>query len=232
MLLSLLAFILTAILLYLSSRALIGHLIKLLMRLTHSQEATVNLLFFFLLPGVFLHEFSHILSAELLRVPTGELSLKPQLREGELRLGSAQIAATDPIRLTLIGTAPFVVGLIVLYLLIRVGLNLNLAENLLSQLQTLSAFLPFYRLALTLYLVFAIANTMFSSPSDLQAAGVPVVLILILLGVFKLANLNLPAAIPQFTANLFWLLASLFALILILNLALLLPLRFLKSLLR
>ena len=66
--------------------------------------AALKFSFLFTPPGVFLHEFSHILMAEMLRVPTGELKLKPEIKDGHLTLGSAQIAATDPLRLTLIGT--------------------------------------------------------------------------------------------------------------------------------
>jgi len=67
MLLSLLAFTASAIFLFFSSQALLSRLFRLL---------PLNLLFFLLLPGIFLHEFSHILMAELLRVKTGELKLR------------------------------------------------------------------------------------------------------------------------------------------------------------
>src|SRR3989338_5643040 len=112
MLLSLLAFALAALALFLSSQALLSRLFRLL---------PLNLVFFLLLPGIFLHEFSHILMAELLRVKTGELRLKPEISEGQLRLGSAQIASTDPLRLTLIGVAPFITGVLTLLLTFNFG---------------------------------------------------------------------------------------------------------------
>ena len=198
MLLSLLAFALAAVALFLSSQALLSRLFRLL---------PLNLLFFLLLPGIFLHEFSHILMAEMLRVKTGELKLKPEISEGQLRLGSAQIAATDPLRLTLIGVAPFISGTVSLWLLLN-----YVPHN------------PVYLLLITYYLVFAIANTLFSSPSDLQAAAVPLILALLLLGTFSLGNLSLPAGFIPTLNNFFFQLARLFGLTLAVNLVLLLPL--------
>lgn len=201
MFLSLLAFSLTAIALFLSSQALLSRLLRLL---------PLNLVFFLLLPGIFLHEFSHILMAELLRVPTGELKLKPELKDGHLALGSAQIASTDPFRLTLIGIAPFISGTATLWLLL----------NLVPQH-------PFYLLLITYYGVFAIANTLFSSASDLQAAAVPLILVLLLLGAFSLGNLSLPPALIPALDHWFFNLAKVFAYTLAINLILLLPLKFL-----
>jgi len=198
MFLSLLAFIMSAIFLFLSSQALISRLYRLV--------KNINLIFFLLLPGIFLHEFSHILSAELLQVRTGALNLKPEFKDGHLTLGSAQIAQTDPFRLTLIGTAPFIAGVAVLWLLIKFNPG------------------GWWQI-LFWYLEFTVANTLFSSPSDLQSAGIPLVLVLILLGVFKLTNLNLPISLLPFLANSFSALASVFAYTLVINLVLLLPLK-------
>lgn len=197
MLLSLLAFIISAIFLFLSSQALLSRLFRLL---------PLNLLFFILLPGIFLHEFSHVLAAEFLQVRTGALNLKPELKDGHLTLGSAQIAQTDPFRLTLIGTAPFIAGVAVLWLLIK--FNPGGSWQILFW-----------------YLEFTVANTLFSSPSDLQSAGIPLILVLILLGVFKLTNLNLPISLLPFLANSFSSLAAIFAYTLVINLVLLLPLK-------
>ncbi|MBU1084958.1 MAG: hypothetical protein ABIJ43_02770 [Candidatus Beckwithbacteria bacterium] len=247
MLLPLLSFTITTIILYLSSRSLTNNLLKLFFRITKSQPTSINLLFFLLLPGIFLHEFSHILIATILRVPTGRLSLKPEVRApnfskyscdpeqsrgtssepkkfGSLTLGSAQIATTDPIRMTLIGTAPFIIGTIILWLILTVGFNLNLDTNLFSQISSLAT-LPTLTLFILSYLLFAISNTMFSSPSDLQSAGMPIILILIILGIFKLANLNIPQFIITYSINLFSLLTTIFISVFILNLLLIIPLK-------
>ena len=199
MLLSLLAFALAALALFLSSQALLSRLFRLL---------PLNLVFFLLLPGIFLHEFSHILMAELLRVKTGELKLKPEFSDGQLRLGSAQIAATDPLRLTMIGVAPFITGTLALWLLFNFGFG---------------GLVWYWQLG-TGYLVFAIANTLFSSPSDLQAAAVPLVLVLLLFGSFSLSNLDLPPTLIPALQTFFFGLSRLFTYTLGVNLVLLLPL--------
>ncbi len=251
---SLLTFIFSTILLYLSSRALTNILFKIFSRLTKSQTTSINLIFFLFLPGIFLHEFSHILSATLLRVPTGRLSLKPELQVpnsqigfrtsastlasptnvgpssepkkfGSLTLGSAQIASTDPIRLTLIGTAPFITGTTILWLILTLGLNLNLTQLSLNPiLQT-----PPLILFLFGYLLFAISSTMFSSPSDLQAAGFPLFLLIFIFGIFKITNLQIPPALLTSITNFLSLLSLVFGLTLTLNILIFLPLKLLTK---
>ena len=254
MLLSILTFILITILLYSSSKALTNHLLKLFFHITKSQNISIKLIFFLYLPGIFLHELSHILSATLLGVPTGKLSLRPrfvtssglqsttssvgtkdsskpsqtELSKLHLQLGSAQIGSCDPIRLTLIGTAPFINGTIILWLLLTIGLHLDLSTNLLSQLPLLTS-LPCLTLFAVGYLVFAISNTMFSSPSDLQSAGFPVFLLLFLFGIFQLTNLNPPQLFLTFANNLFSTLSVIFVIVLATNLLTLLPLKLLTK---
>jgi hypothetical protein len=205
MLLPLLAFIASAIFLFLSSQALLS----ILLRRLH-----LNIVFFLLLPGIFLHELSHVLMAEILQVRTGELKLRPELKDGELRLGSAQIALTDPFRLTLIGIAPFITGMTVLWALIYFGLDPSLG---------------WWRLLFG-YLIFAVSNTLFSSASDLQAAAIPLILVLIIFGLFNLTNLDLPAKFLEFLPTFFWQLTRVFGYTLAVNLILLLPLKFLLGL--
>ncbi|MFH0942704.1 MAG: hypothetical protein V1810_00875 [Candidatus Beckwithbacteria bacterium] len=218
MFLSLLTFALVTIFLFLSSQTLISRLCHFL---------PLNLLFFILLPGILLHELSHILTAELLQVRTGQLNLRPSLKDNHLQLGSAQIAQTDPFRLTLIGTAPFLTGSLSLWLILRLGLQFNFSLSILSNFQHLSALSPLI-IFLFCYLLFTISNTMFSSPSDLQAGAVPLILVLIILGSFQLTHLQLPASLPIYLTNFFFLLATVFFFTLILNLILLLPLNLLR----
>ena len=208
------------------------NLIKFFYRLTRSRQTSVNILFFLLLPGIFLHEFSHILSAELLQVRTGHLDLTPHFKDNQLRLGSAQIAKTDPIRLTLIGTAPFLTGTLTLWLILKFGLHLSPSTftitNLLPQLIFAFKQISPLPLILLIYLLFSISNTMFSSPSDLQSAGLPIILFLIILGTIQLTNFSLPTPAINSIINLFFLLSTIFALILVLNLIILIPLKFLN----
>ncbi|HEY5140950.1 MAG TPA: hypothetical protein VIJ25_16780, partial [Methylococcales bacterium] len=63
------------------------------------------------LPGVFLHELSHFLTAKILGVQTGKFSLIPQAQpNGKLRLGYVETASGGFIRDALIGAAPLVTG--------------------------------------------------------------------------------------------------------------------------
>lgn len=199
MILSLLAFSLAALALFFSSQALLSRLLKLL---------PLNLVFFLLLPGIFSHEFAHILMAEILRVRTGELKLKPEVHDGHLTLGSAQIALTDPFRLTLIGIAPFISGTAALWFLF------NFSHGY-----------PVYLLLITYYCIFAIANTLFSSASDLQAAAIPLILVMLIFGAFSLAKLNLPPSLIPWLQDFFFNLARTLTYTLGVNLILLLPLK-------
>lgn len=227
MLINFLLFSLSILLLYLSSQALLNQLIKLFYRLTRSKSTAVDLLFFLLLPGIFLHEFSHILAAAILRVPTGHLSLKPQIKDNQLKLGSAQIAQTDPFRLTLIGTAPFLTASFTLWAVLKLGLNLNPSH--LSF--TLPTSIPPLLIVLFFYLLFAVANTMFSSSSDLQSAGLPLILILITAITLRLTHLSLPSSLTASFISLLSLLSSLFIFILALNLILLLFIKLIQNML-
>lgn len=226
MLLSLFAFIISAAALFFSSQSLLNRLIALFTRLTHSQTTTANLIFFLLLPGVLIHELSHIVTAELLQVPTGRLSLKPSLENNHLKLGSAQISQTDPFRLTLIGSAPFITGTIFLWLLLKFGFGIDFGQfNFLNF--EFNSLLRLSNLGFG-YLIFAIANTMFSSPSDLQAAIVPIIFILILFGIFSLLKLNLPINLITYLTQTFTLISLVFSATLIVNLIILLPLKLLS----
>lgn len=73
------------------------------------------------LPGTILHELSHWLMAELLGVGTGEITILPdfddKLEGDREKLGSVQTAKTGPLRSFLIGAAPFITGLSVLFVL-------------------------------------------------------------------------------------------------------------------
>ncbi len=68
---------------------------------------------------------------------------------------------------------------------------------------------------------------MFSSPSDLQSAALPIILILIILGIFQLTHLNLPSIFITYSSNLLILLSTIFFIVLILNLILLAPIKIL-----
>lgn len=115
-------------------------LVNLLLRIAGPNYAKA-LYFLILFPGVIVHELSHFFVASLLFVPTGEISIFPE----EKKIGSIQVAKTDPIREALIGLAPTLIGTAVILAIFSFANPKNI---------------------FWLYLVFAINNTMFTSESD------------------------------------------------------------------
>ena len=119
-----------------------------------------------LLLGTIVHEVAHFSAATILRVPTGELSVMPQLetvnngKSKQVKAGRLEIVETDPFRQTLIGLAPMVIGLIIIYLIGKLLLpDISLILN--------SKFL--IHNSLVIYFLFIISVTMFSSRQDLQS---------------------------------------------------------------
>lgn len=146
-----------------------------------------------LFPGVLLHEMSHWLSATLLGVRTGSMSLIPRRQpDGTLQLGYVEYyrgRRMDPIRESLIGAAPLIAGTTVILLIsyrifgvtdlaaaVRLGDVDVLAAALADLLST-----PF--VGVWIYLIFAVANAMMPSRSD-RRAWPAFVLILVVVGVF------------------------------------------------
>ncbi len=191
--LPLLALALTLPPLYLLQRWINRHLQGLGLLLTGDSDSAIMLYFVALLPGIALHELSHWLAAVLLRVPVGKLTLWPRKkRRQQIRLGAVSVGASDPIRASLIGVAPLVLGSLAILLLGQLVLGIgDLGQLLLygSWGDLWRQMVAYWRVpdfALWLYLIFAIANAMLPSESDRAAwpmmglflAGVAVVLLL------------------------------------------------------
>ncbi len=157
-------------------RWLSKHLYGLGLLLGGSHDAAILVYFLLLLPGVLAHELSHWITAKLLRVPVGKISIGPLAKDsGSTRLGSVSMARTDPIRAGLIGLAPLVTGslliLLIAYQVFDVGgpgrLNAELSPDQL--LSALRGYLSVPNLWLWVYLIFSISNAMLPSESDRQA---------------------------------------------------------------
>lgn len=140
--------------LFFLSRSITRLLSHLLIEIFHSHTVAIHVLSFLFLPGVILHELSHLLLANLLLVPTGEVEFFPEIHGSQVKMGSVAIARTDPLRRFLIGVAPVIGGL---------GMML-----LLSSFLTGAVFS--WQSALLLYGIFQIVNTMFSSSKDMEGA--------------------------------------------------------------
>lgn len=123
-----------------------------------STKPGITLYSIFFLPGTIIHELSHWIVAEILQVRTGAITIFPDLEEENVgnsqRLGSVATARTDPFRGFLIGLAPFISGLgilIVLGTLLRSGWDANYL---------------WWQLALIIYGIMVIGNSMMISESD------------------------------------------------------------------
>lgn len=123
---------------------------------------SIQALFFVFLPGVVIHELSHLFMAAILFVSAGDMEFVPKKNNNGIKLGSIEIAKTDPIRRALIGFAPVLAGLTIV-----VGAVYLFNSNFLF-LQNLNFYI-FIAIILTLiYLLFAVSNTMFASRRDME----------------------------------------------------------------
>ncbi|MCS6963569.1 hypothetical protein [Thermoflexus sp.] len=200
-----LVFLTTSLLLYMVQRALHRNLQIALNRLTGHPDAAVMLYWALLFPGVFLHELSHWLAALLLGVRRYRFAIWPQRAGGQIRLGAVQLAEADPFRMSLIGTAPLVVGLITIAI---VGgqwpdastFGVALWGSAWRMLQAL----PQQKWGwVGFYWIFAVGNAMWPSPADRAAwpaigiAGGLLALFLLLAGPISLHQAIMTLAIES-----------------------------------
>lgn len=183
------------IILWLITRRLTQNLYVSLFLLTRSRPVAISIISFIFFPGTVIHELSHLFTAEVLGVHTGGLTLAPEgLEESNVRTGSVMISQTDPIRRAVIGIAPFFVGITALTLFSTFLPNVYRQTTLDFQNNILFSSISVYYLIFTMYSLFAISNSMFSSPEDME--GFPAVAItLSLIGVaayFSGINIGLP----------------------------------------
>lgn len=141
-----------------------------------NKRVVTTILTFIYLPGTAVHEFAHLIVAEILRVPTGELSFTPQFEttadgKEEIKAGSLQIKQTDPIRRFLIGIAPVIFGLLALVGIILLFQRFWPQAEITTKIIMIAAFG---------YLLYTVSNNMFSSRVDMEGSQylIPIILIL------------------------------------------------------
>jgi hypothetical protein len=160
------------------------HIQGLTFAVTGDPGCAMRILFWLLLPGVILHEGSHWVVAKVLGVRTGKISLGLGRARGKhFSLGSVNVERTDSLRESLIGLAPFVVGLGAILLIAGYGFSLWPDSGLTPE-QMVELVLPTANDPLTwidLYLIFAVSTAMIPSESDREPWG-PVLLIFGALG--------------------------------------------------
>lgn len=179
----LLLFILEFILLFFLSKFLTQSLSRLFHKVTRSERITVYLLFLLFFPGIIIHELSHLFMAGLLFVRTGEMVLFPRVMEDGVRLGSVQVEKTDLFRRAIIGVAPVVFGLALIF-------------GILYYLQSSTMNNPAIILFL-FYIIFAVGNTLFSSKKDLEGTVEFLFAIFLLMFVLSIIKIEVAKAFFQ-----------------------------------
>lgn len=142
------------ILLFIFSLNVTKSLSRLLFRITRSESLSIGIMAALFLPGVIIHELSHLLSASILFVRVGDIEFVPKLEEGRVKLGSVAVGETDPIRRAIIGFSPVLVGSAIL-----IG-----ALFLFTNSEDKGPLLYF----LLFFVIFEVGNTMFSSRKDIE----------------------------------------------------------------
>ena len=160
--------ILLILLIFITSRKIIDNLYKILYKITGNKKTSVWILVLFLLPGTVMHELAHFLAATLVRVPTGPMSIFPKFEKNYdekgdrllVKTGHIMVAKTDPFRLTVIGVAPMLIGLLIIYVCGKflIGNTGGIFERTL-QINTLIAS----------YILLIASSSMFSSGQDLKS---------------------------------------------------------------
>ncbi len=180
------------------------HLHGISLLLTGKPERAVYLYAGILFPGVLIHELSHWLTAKLLGVRTGSFSIIPRQKpDGSLQLGYVEYyrgKTLDPVRESLIGGAPMIVGTAVILL---IGFNIFSVTDLAAAVQSgdmdtltfaLATLFQTDFILLWIYLIFAISNAMLPSKSDRRAWPAFVIAMIILAGFIYLLGLQIEVA--------------------------------------
>lgn len=190
-------FLISLLVLIFAQRLLQREIQIILLFLTRRPNLAIGLFSILLLPGVFIHEISHLLMAIILRVPVKKISLFPEVtKQGKIRLGFVQTAKSDVIRDSLIGLAPFIIGLFLVAYMGTQKLGFTaLAENnyeanfraFVISLINLPNMTDF---GLWFYFAFAISTTMIPSEADRQSWKIIILVISIVLVVVVISGLG------------------------------------------
>jgi hypothetical protein len=198
------------------------------LHLTDDERAAQMTYYLLMLPGILLHELSHLLVAKLVGLKVGELSLGPRAHnQTSIELGSVTVSRGDVFRESLVGLAPFLSGTAVLVLIGTAVFDVQAlgyagaAEGIGGLLRTLPEIWRVPDFWIWAYIIFVVSNAMMPSPSDRQPwllAGI--YLALALGGVYLLIGLPvLPAGVAKWATGVLQVLTLSFLFTLMLDLA-------------
>ncbi len=177
------------IFLFIASRFIVKMFSSFLLRFTKSKKITIWILSLLFLPGTFIHELSHYVSALSLFVNVGKFNLTPRIEVEHVTLGSVHIEKTDPIRRFLIGASPFLFGMIIIC---AVPFYIFRNEN--------SIFPPdnVFKISIiifTSYFLFTVANSMFSSKKDMEGSLVLLIFLAVIAVGLRFAGIEFEAVL-------------------------------------
>lgn len=182
-------FLASLMVLALLSRWISGVVQGLGLLLFDDERAALLLTFLILFPGILIHELSHWGMAWLLGMRPRQLSLWPKMRGRRVEMGSVRMRSGGPLRDSLTGLAPLLVGSLILLL---VSYRVFDAAALQRAWEgggfgaiwdTFWAAFGVPDAWLWAYLVFAVSNAMIPSPSDRQPL-LSLLLYVIIVGLF------------------------------------------------
>ena len=144
------------------------------LRLSGSERVALLTYYVLLLPGILLHELSHLAMARLLGLRVGRLSLGPRRRSrgDTVELGSVTVSSGGALRDSLVGLAPFLSGTAVILLIGSVVFDVSEIGRVWTvagwrgTLAHLDGFGQITDVWIWVYLVLAVSNAMMPSPSD------------------------------------------------------------------
>lgn len=170
---SVLAFLSVFVLTLFLQRWLHQHIQGFVLMVTGNPRSGLRFLFYLLLPGIILHELSHYLIAKLLFVPTGQFRIGLRDLRAQVTLGSVSIERVDPLRESLVGAAPFVFGISVIWLIAAWGFDVwpLSSASVMLMLQRIVQYANDWTTWLDVYLIFAVSTAMIPSESDRAAWG-------------------------------------------------------------
>lgn len=177
--------------------------------LTNDKKSATALYYVLLFPGVFVHEFVQYLAAGALNVKIKRMIAWPKAQNnGTLRLDFVQIQNARWYQAAIIGAAPMIVGMAIVWMISSRVLGLEVFLQALETaditiigpaFQDLASKPDFY---LWLYLMFAVSNAMLPTPADREGwplmfglfAGFLVLLVLVGTGEVLLETFTGPVA--------------------------------------
>ncbi|MFA9289047.1 MAG: hypothetical protein ACEQSA_04165 [Weeksellaceae bacterium] len=143
------AFILQLAALYWISRISIRELFQVLYTFFRSDHVVFSIISFIFLPGTIIHELSHFFMAMILLLRVREIHIFPEWEGRYIKLGRVLYEKQDVFRGIIVGIAPVIVGILLLWWISTIPLPTI-----------------WFKLGIG-YVIFILSSTMFSSKQDL-----------------------------------------------------------------